>query len=95
MSKPGTTTQRGYGSAHQRERAKWKPHVDAGLVQCHAKRHVAACLARDLWLIPGQPWDLGHNEERTAWTGPEFRSCNRADGGRRRHRTTTRRLRIL
>lgn len=82
----GTTTQRGYGAAHQAERAKWKPLVDAGRVQCHAKRHKPACLARGLWLGPGIPWDLGHTEDRRAWTGPEYRGCNRADGGRRRSR---------
>ena len=91
-----TTSQRGYGTAHQRERARWKPQVDAGLVQCHAQQHKPECMARGTWLLPGLPWDLGHTEDRTGWTGPEFAGCNRADGGRRRSRSQTpKRWRIL
>lgn len=76
---PGATTHRGYGGQHQTLRAKWKRVVDAGNAQCHA----TICLHRTRWIAPGQPWDLGHTPDRTAWTGPEHRACNRADGGRR------------
>jgi hypothetical protein len=79
---PGSTTARGYGSAHRAERAHWLPHVEAGQVNCHAK----VCLMQTRRILPGSLWDLGHTEDRTAWTGPEHRRCNRADGGRRRHR---------
>jgi hypothetical protein len=72
MARP-TTAARGYGWGHQAERARWAPKVDAGLVDC------ARCKER---LEPGRPWDLGHNDERTAWTGPEHVSCNRKAGGR-------------
>jgi len=82
MPKPGSTTARGYGAAHQRERAKWKRSVDAGEVNC------SRC---GQWIQPGAPWDLGHADDRTAYTGPECRRCNRADGGRRRHRKPSRR----
>ena len=67
------TTARGYGSDHQRERQKWVRKVEAGLVNC------GRCGQP---IEPGRPWDLGHNEDRTGYTGPEHRRCNRVAGGR-------------
>lgn len=67
------TTARGYGARHQNERARWRPIVDAGFADC------ARCGER---LEPGRPWDLGHNDDRTGWTGPEHVACNRKAGGR-------------
>lgn len=73
------TTERGYGRAHQLERAKWVPLVEAGNVDCWR------CGER---INPGQPWDLGHDDEdRNAYRGPECRPCNRATAGRRPQRT--------
>jgi hypothetical protein len=69
----GSTTTRGYGTGHQRERARWKPKVDAGLVDCFRCHQP---------IEPGRAWDLGHNDERTGWTGPEHLVCNRRSGGR-------------
>jgi hypothetical protein len=66
------TTARGYGTSHQRERARWARKVDAGLVDC------ARCGEP---IEAGRPWDLGHNEDRTAWSGPEHTVCNRRAGG--------------
>jgi len=77
--KTKTTTERGYGQAHQQERRKWKPIVDAGQAVCHAK----TCVMRSRAIQPGEEWDLGHTEDRTAWTGPEHRRCNRREGARR------------
>ena len=71
----GSTSQRGYGGAHQRERARWAPHVAAGLVAC------ARCGER---IPPGAPWDLGHHDhDRTRYSGPEHRACNRSAAGKR------------
>lgn len=76
--KPGPR-QRGYTAAHDRERARWAPKVDAGLVDC----------ARCAQLIePGRPWDLGHTDDRTGWSGPEHAACNRKAGGRNGARVT-------
>lgn len=88
-----STAQRGYGTEHQKLRRAWKPYVDAGKVRCHA----VVCLMPSRWIAPGAPWDLGHTRDRTGWTGPEHRKCNRAEGSaripkwRRRRPTVTRR----
>lgn len=75
----GTTTQRGYGKEHWKLRAQWKPLVEAGQVLCHSRR----CLHHTRLIHPGQPWVLGHTDDRTGWTGPEHRRCGCADGARR------------
>ena len=78
----GTTTQRGYGSAHQRERAKWKPIVEAGQ---------ANCWRCGKWLHPLLPWDLGHVDgDRTRYAGPECRKCNRGTAAARGNRSRAR-----
>lgn len=73
MPSAGTTSSRGYGRDHKAERDRWAPKVDAGLVDC------ARCGDP---LEPGRPWDLGHTDDRSAWTGPEHRTCNRVAGAR-------------
>jgi hypothetical protein len=71
VPRPGSTAARGYGHAHERERARWKPKVEAGLVHCARCRQP---------IEPGRPWDLGHTDDRTTWTGPEHVTCNRRAG---------------
>lgn len=87
----GSTTARGYGAAHQRERARWRPTVEAGNATC--------------WrcgdpIDPAEPWDLGHDDDdRDAeYRGPEHAGrCNRAEAARRTNakRRTRRAPRIL
>lgn len=67
------TTARGYGTAHQAERKRWSPVVAAGQAWC------ARC---GRWIAPGQPWDLDHAADRTAYLGPSHRRCNRSAGAR-------------
>lgn len=69
----GTPAQRGYGTDHAQERARWEPEVRAGRVRCAKCRRL---------LRPTEPWDLGHTTDRTGWTGPECITCNRGEGGR-------------
>ena len=72
----GTTTARGYGQAHQATRTRWAARVATGQVACTRCGQV---------IQPTQPWDLGHSDDRSRWTGPECASCNRAAGGRAAH----------
>ncbi len=74
----GLTTQRGYGTRHQHLRKRLALEVERGAVAC------ARC---GRLIVPGTPWDLGHDDhDRSVYTGPEHRSCNRAAGAHRRVR---------
>jgi hypothetical protein len=71
----GNTTQRGYGTEHQRLRRQLRATVDLGLAVCWR------CGSR---IKAGEPWDLGHDDDdRTRYRGPEHLGCNRGAGGRR------------
>lgn len=74
---PPTTAERGYGAEHQRKREQWKPAVEAGGVNCAYE----PCSEQ---IRPGTPWDLGHDDEdRSKYTGPEHRACNRRHKAKR------------
>jgi hypothetical protein len=70
-----TTRERGYGAAHQHQRARWQRIINQQPIKC------ATCPT----IIPRHAtnWDLGHTPNRTGWLGPQCQRCNRADGGRR------------
>lgn len=68
----GTTTARGYGHPHQRERAR-QLHAAAG-------RPCAHC---GLPMQADQLLDLAHTDDRAGYRGMAHASCNRRDGGQR------------
>jgi hypothetical protein len=69
-----TMEQRGYGAVHYAVRKRLKPFVDSGMAHC------ARC---GMQIKAGEPWDLGHTEDRMGWSGPEHRACNRATAAHR------------
>jgi hypothetical protein len=77
MVRKAKTAARGYGGIHQALRRAVQRQVEAGLCDC------ARC-GRPIH--PTDPWDLGHDDfDRSLYTGPEHRRCNRATNRKRRH----------
>ena len=62
---------RGYGSVHKATRERYAALVASGLAVC------ARC---GLSIEPGAPWDLGHTEDRTGYSGPEHQEVQPARG---------------
>lgn len=73
----GSRQQRGYDTDHDRLRRTWLPRVATGKVACPKCGET---------IQRGEPWDLGHTDARTEWTGPEHVTCNRSEAGRKAHR---------
>jgi hypothetical protein len=66
----GTSTERGYGSAHQRLRREYELRMRAGEVF-----HCWRCGAE----IDPDAWHLGHDDhDRSVYRGPECVPCNTA-----------------
>jgi hypothetical protein len=78
----GTTTQRGYGTPHQRRRRQVAQHVASGHAVC------ARCGQP---IKPGEPWDLGHRDGsgKMVYSGPEHARCNRATATHKRQQRDT------
>ena len=73
----GSRQARGYDARHDATRKRWKPIVDAGLVNC--------------WRCGGtldpSSWHLGHDDhDRSKYRGPECPPCNLSAGGKAAHR---------
>jgi hypothetical protein len=66
-----STSDRGYGVEHQKLRKKIQKQMDGG--------KVFLCWRDGKPINPGEPWDLGHDDnDRTKYMGPEHQRCNRA-----------------
>lgn len=76
--KRATSTQRGYGTTHQRLRRALAPLVLSGR---------ATCWRCGLPIQPNEAWDLGHDDaDRSITRGPEHaNTCNRSAAGRASH----------
>lgn len=72
MPSAGSKQDRGYGVAHEKQRKAWAPVV---------RRGQATCARCNVTIKPDEPWDLGHTDDRSAWSGPEHQACNRRAGG--------------
>ena len=72
----GTTKERGYSGRHQALRAD--------VVAAMQRGTTIRCATCSVVLTP-QTLHLGHNEDRTAYIGPQCGHCNDSDGGRRSH----------
>ena len=68
----GSASRRGYGARHQAERARWSRYLAQG--------HAVLCSRCGKPIRRGEAWDLGHTDDRLAWTGPEHAHCNRSAG---------------
>lgn len=106
MTKRGDREAHGYGNQHKKLRDRWKLKLKrAGSLPCARcglpifsswplnppDLHVPDCPQRSS--CQGQcwsTWDLGHTDDRTAYTGPEHASCNRAAGARNSNRPRAR-----
>lgn len=69
-----SSTARGYGAEHKRERARWARIVERGEATC--------CLCGQP-IVPGVKWHLDHTPDRTGYRGPACASCNVKDGAKR------------
>lgn len=58
-----------YGHSHQEIRRQLERQVASGIVTC------ARCGDP---IIPGEPWDLDHDDNGGGYLGPSHRACNRA-----------------
>jgi hypothetical protein len=65
---------RGYTAEHRRLRRALESTVAAGEALCWRCRRL---------IVPGEPWDLGHLDDRTGWAGPEHQRCNRVAGAKK------------
>ena len=78
----GRGPERGYGREHRELRKRFGLVVAVG---------AAVCARCGRFIDPREPSDLGHDDlDRSRYTGPKHRRCNRATAGRARRRIASR-----
>lgn len=77
MSKPQ------YRRAHQAERERWRPTVEAGQAYCVEPICLELRDGRGRWIHPLSKWHLCHDAATGAWLGPGHPRCNIAESNRR------------
>jgi len=79
----GNTNDRGYGAAHQAEKNRWRPIVNAGQAQCTETICLEERDGRTRWIKPGTPWHLAHGDGQQGYRGPAHERCNTSEGATR------------
>lgn len=77
MSDPRYTT-----PEYRAEKRRLRPIVARGEAQCVEP----VCLMASRWIAPGSAWDLSHDRATGGLLGPSHFRCNRAEGGREKHK---------
>lgn len=83
MPANGNTNDRGYGAAHQAEKKRWRPIVDAGQAHCTETICLEERDGRTRWIEPGTPWHLAHADGQQGYRGPAHERCNTSEGATR------------
>ncbi|MFC3299625.1 hypothetical protein FJV46_10630 [Arthrobacter agilis] len=71
----GTRQQRGYDAAHDKERRR----IEKQGIENHR------CARCGAWFERGEPFQLGHTDDRLNWSGPEHIRCNTSAAGAASH----------
>ena len=71
-----------YGPAHQAERKRLTPIVEAGNAYCAEP----VCVMSSRWIAPGSKWTLCHDTTGTQWIGPGHQRCNQREAAVRGNR---------
>ena len=80
----GRTTRLGYGTAHQKERARLASIVAQGQTTCTRHNHPQFPDCPGI-IQPEDEWELGHDDtDKRRYTGPEHARCNERAGGLKR-----------
>lgn len=69
----GSSSQRGYGTAHKKIRASWRARIENGGVCC------SICGKP---IPPGSNFHLDHNDDRSGYTGATHQACNLSKAGK-------------
>jgi hypothetical protein len=72
MTRPGNTTDRGYGWTHQQARRDAIKALVDGTLCGHCRQ--------PMWRAQSRLLDLDHTDDRTAYRGLAHRGCNRRAG---------------